>query len=166
MFSNRLVDRARLADALLHHIPGTGIWHLGFRLRADHRGAYRIAADVSVGRPPTPTGSSGSCARSSGTPGPTRSTPAPFPRVGAAPTAPSSHCRTLRRGAGRAARARSRAAASNGTAWTAPRWAPNATCGCTCRPGPATATCPSSSLVTAACGSAATARASPTPWTG
>ncbi|MFD8573243.1 enterochelin esterase [Streptomyces sp. NPDC059639] len=52
LFSNRLVDRARLADALLHHIPGTDIWHLGFRLRADHRGAYRIAADVSAGEPP------------------------------------------------------------------------------------------------------------------
>ncbi|WP_306316344.1 MULTISPECIES: enterochelin esterase [unclassified Streptomyces] len=52
LFSNRLTDRARLADALLRHIPGTDIWHLGFRLRADHRGAYRIAADISTGEPP------------------------------------------------------------------------------------------------------------------
>ncbi|WP_394429111.1 enterochelin esterase [Streptomyces sp. SGAir0957] len=52
LFSNRLVDRTRLADALLHHVPDTDIWHLGLRLRADHRGAYRIAADVSTGAPP------------------------------------------------------------------------------------------------------------------
>ncbi|MGY0019727.1 enterochelin esterase [Streptomyces sp. YJ-C3] len=52
LFSNRLVDRARLADALLHHVPGTDIWHLGLRLRADHRGAYRMAADISTGHPP------------------------------------------------------------------------------------------------------------------
>ncbi|MHB9757884.1 enterochelin esterase [Streptomyces sp. BYX5S] len=56
LFSNRLTDRARLADGLLHHVPGTDIWHLGFRLRSDHRGAYRLAADISTGERPADPG--------------------------------------------------------------------------------------------------------------
>ncbi|MGH4031811.1 enterochelin esterase [Actinomycetota bacterium Odt1-20B] len=51
--SNGLVDRDRLADSRLEHLPGTDIWHLGLRLRADHRGSYRLAADISPGEPPT-----------------------------------------------------------------------------------------------------------------
>ncbi|MFJ6610351.1 enterochelin esterase domain-containing protein [Streptomyces sp. NPDC091289] len=40
-------DRDRPADSLLHHLPGTDIWYLGYRLRADHRGSYRLVADIS-----------------------------------------------------------------------------------------------------------------------
>ncbi|MDJ1644756.1 enterochelin esterase domain-containing protein [Streptomyces pakalii] len=45
-------DRDRPADSLLHHLPGTDIWHLGYRLRADHRGSYRLVADISHGPAP------------------------------------------------------------------------------------------------------------------
>jgi enterochelin esterase family protein len=34
-------------------VPGTDVWHLGLRLRADHRGSYRMAADISSKAPPT-----------------------------------------------------------------------------------------------------------------
>ncbi|MFE2043709.1 alpha/beta hydrolase-fold protein [Streptomyces sp. NPDC059477] len=50
---NRLVDREQLAGALLERVPGTDVWHLGLRLRADHRGSYRLAADISAKEPPT-----------------------------------------------------------------------------------------------------------------
>ncbi|MEU6846963.1 enterochelin esterase [Streptomyces sp. NPDC046716] len=53
LMANRLVDRERLAGSLLERIPGTDVWHLGLRLRADHRGSYRLAADVSAGELPT-----------------------------------------------------------------------------------------------------------------
>lgn len=29
-------DRDRRADTLFHHLPGTDVWYLGYRLRADH----------------------------------------------------------------------------------------------------------------------------------
>lgn len=45
-------DRDRPADTLLHHLPGTDVWYLGFRLRADHRGSYRLVADISPGPAP------------------------------------------------------------------------------------------------------------------
>ncbi|BFP54411.1 esterase family protein [Streptomyces sp. CMC78] len=45
-------DRERPADSLLHHLPGTDIWYLGYRLRADHRGSYRLVADISPGPAP------------------------------------------------------------------------------------------------------------------
>ncbi|EFE75419.1 DUF3327 domain-containing protein, partial [Streptomyces sp. SID5466] len=45
-------DRDRPADTLLHHLPGTDIWYLGYRLRADHRGSYRLVADISPGPAP------------------------------------------------------------------------------------------------------------------
>ncbi|MGW3329204.1 enterochelin esterase domain-containing protein [Streptomyces rubiginosohelvolus] len=45
-------DRDRPADSLLHHLPGTDIWYLGYRLRADHRGSYRLVADISPGPAP------------------------------------------------------------------------------------------------------------------
>jgi enterochelin esterase family protein len=49
---NRITDRGRLAGSLLERVPGTDVWHLGLRLRADHRGSYRLAADVSRREPP------------------------------------------------------------------------------------------------------------------
>ncbi|MFI5740065.1 enterochelin esterase domain-containing protein [Streptomyces anulatus] len=45
-------DRDRSADTLLHHLPGTDVWYLGYRLRADHRGSYRLVADISPGPAP------------------------------------------------------------------------------------------------------------------
>lgn len=51
--ANRVGDRARLTGSLLEHLPGTDIWHLGLRLRADHRGTYRMASDISPKEPPT-----------------------------------------------------------------------------------------------------------------
>lgn len=53
LFANRLVDREHLAGSLLERIPDTDVWHLGLRLRADHRGSYRMAADISPKQPPT-----------------------------------------------------------------------------------------------------------------
>ncbi|MFJ5265080.1 enterochelin esterase [Streptomyces sp. NPDC088387] len=54
--AHRVVDRDHLAGALLEHVPGTDVWHLGLRLRADHRGSYRLAADISTKEPPTDPG--------------------------------------------------------------------------------------------------------------
>ncbi|WP_210583832.1 enterochelin esterase [Streptomyces sp. GESEQ-35] len=51
--ANRIVDREHLAGSLLDRVPGTDVWHLGLRLRADHRGSYRMAADISAKEPPT-----------------------------------------------------------------------------------------------------------------
>ncbi|MER8264385.1 enterochelin esterase domain-containing protein [Streptomyces griseus] len=45
-------DHGRRADTLLHHLPGTDVWYLGYRLRADHRGSYRLVADISPGPAP------------------------------------------------------------------------------------------------------------------
>ncbi|OSC75772.1 enterochelin esterase [Streptomyces sp. BF-3] len=45
-------DRDRPADTLLHHLPGTDVWYLGYRLRADHRGSYRLVADIPPGPAP------------------------------------------------------------------------------------------------------------------
>ncbi|MEU6374877.1 enterochelin esterase [Streptomyces sp. NPDC046909] len=56
LFANRIVDRDHLAGSLLVRVPGTDIWHLGLRLRADHRGSYRMAADISPKEPPTDPG--------------------------------------------------------------------------------------------------------------
>ncbi|MFJ8822353.1 enterochelin esterase [Streptomyces sp. NPDC102467] len=56
LMANRLIDREHLAGSLLERAPGTDIWHLGLRLRADHRGSYRIAADVSAKEPPADPG--------------------------------------------------------------------------------------------------------------
>ncbi|MGC4910651.1 enterochelin esterase [Streptomyces cyaneofuscatus] len=47
-----ITDPERLADSLLHHLPGTDVWYLGRRLRADHRGSYRMVADISAGPAP------------------------------------------------------------------------------------------------------------------
>ncbi|WP_432152038.1 enterochelin esterase [Streptomyces sp. bgisy029] len=53
LMARGITDRDRLADSLLHQLPGTDIWHLGHRLRADHRGSYRMVADISAGPAPT-----------------------------------------------------------------------------------------------------------------
>lgn len=47
-----IADRTDLAASRLSPLPGTDIWHLTYRLRADHRGSYRMAADISPGEPP------------------------------------------------------------------------------------------------------------------
>ncbi|MEU6476553.1 enterochelin esterase [Streptomyces sp. NPDC047017] len=52
LVANRIGDREHLVDSLLSPLPGTDIWHLSFRLRADHRGSYRIAPDSSTGELP------------------------------------------------------------------------------------------------------------------
>lgn len=52
LFANRIIDRDHLAGSLLRRVPGTDVWHLGMRLRADHRGSYRMAADISPKDPP------------------------------------------------------------------------------------------------------------------
>lgn len=49
---NTLVERERLADALMERLPGTDVWHLAYRLRADHLASYRMVADLSPGPPP------------------------------------------------------------------------------------------------------------------
>ncbi|WP_329336629.1 enterochelin esterase [Streptomyces sp. NBC_01352] len=48
LLANRLIDREHLTDALLQRVPDTDVWHLGLRLRADHRGSYRIAAETAT----------------------------------------------------------------------------------------------------------------------
>ncbi|WP_433399131.1 enterochelin esterase [Streptomyces sp. CA-146814] len=53
LMARGITDRDRLADSLLHQLPGTDIWYLGHRLRADHRGSYRMVADISAGPAPT-----------------------------------------------------------------------------------------------------------------
>ncbi|MEU4180724.1 alpha/beta hydrolase-fold protein [Streptomyces sp. NPDC026589] len=45
-------DPDRRAGTLLRHLPGTDVWYLGYRLRADHRGSYRLVADISPGPAP------------------------------------------------------------------------------------------------------------------
>ncbi|MGW5733829.1 MULTISPECIES: enterochelin esterase domain-containing protein [Streptomyces] len=52
LLAEGLTDPDDLAASLLSPLPGTDIWHLTHRLRADHRGSYRMAADISPGPPP------------------------------------------------------------------------------------------------------------------
>ncbi|MER5253102.1 enterochelin esterase [Streptomyces sp. NPDC002855] len=52
LLAEGIANRADLAASLLSPLPGTDIWHLTYRLRADHRGSYRMAADISPGEPP------------------------------------------------------------------------------------------------------------------
>ncbi|TGB11546.1 enterochelin esterase [Streptomyces sp. MZ04] len=52
LLANRIVDPADLAASRLTLLPGTDIWYVAHRLRADHRGSYRMAADISPGEPP------------------------------------------------------------------------------------------------------------------
>ncbi|OEV08641.1 enterochelin esterase [Streptomyces nanshensis] len=44
---NRLIDRSDHTSGLMRRLPGTDVWHFTYRLRSDHRGSYRIAADDS-----------------------------------------------------------------------------------------------------------------------
>lgn len=53
LLANRLVDRSHFAGSLLSRAPGTDVWYLTRRLRADHRGSYRMVADISTEEPPT-----------------------------------------------------------------------------------------------------------------
>ncbi|MET7637275.1 enterochelin esterase [Streptomyces sp. NPDC005438] len=52
LLANRLTDRERLADSLLTPLPGTDIWYLTHRLRADHRASYSLVSDISPSPPP------------------------------------------------------------------------------------------------------------------
>ncbi|GAA3109874.1 hypothetical protein GCM10010449_35410 [Streptomyces rectiviolaceus] len=52
LLAEGIADQADLAASRLSPLPGTDIWHLTYRLRADHRGSYRMAADISPGEPP------------------------------------------------------------------------------------------------------------------
>lgn len=52
LLANRIGDQDDLAASRLSLLPGTDIWYVGYRLRADHRGSYRMAADISPGQPP------------------------------------------------------------------------------------------------------------------
>ncbi|MFE6161287.1 enterochelin esterase domain-containing protein [Streptomyces sp. NPDC056486] len=52
LLAEGIVDRTDLAASRLSPLPGTDIWHLSYRLRADHRASYRMAADISPGEPP------------------------------------------------------------------------------------------------------------------
>ncbi|MFE7781498.1 enterochelin esterase domain-containing protein [Streptomyces nigrescens] len=49
LLANGLTDPDDLAGSLLTPLPGTEIWYLTRRLRADHRGSYRLVADISPG---------------------------------------------------------------------------------------------------------------------
>lgn len=50
LLAEGLTGHDHLAAFLLTCLPGTEIWYLTYRLRADHRGSYRIVADISPGR--------------------------------------------------------------------------------------------------------------------
>lgn len=52
LLAEGITDHADLAASRLRPLPGTDIWHLSYRLRADHRGSYRMAAVISPGEPP------------------------------------------------------------------------------------------------------------------
>ncbi|WP_260636927.1 enterochelin esterase domain-containing protein [Streptomyces angustmyceticus] len=52
LLAEGLTDPSRLDASLLTRLPGTEIWYLTYRLRADHRGSYRMVADISPGPPP------------------------------------------------------------------------------------------------------------------
>lgn len=45
VLANRLADRDDLAASLMHHVPGTDIWHLSYLLPSDYRGSYQLAPD-------------------------------------------------------------------------------------------------------------------------
>ncbi|WP_019549708.1 enterochelin esterase [Streptomyces sulphureus] len=44
LLANRLIDRGDYTSGLMEHLDGTDVWHFTYRLRADHRGSYRVAA--------------------------------------------------------------------------------------------------------------------------
>ncbi|MFG2093575.1 enterochelin esterase domain-containing protein [Streptomyces sp. NPDC048612] len=49
LLAHGLTDPDDLTGSLLTPLPGTEIWYLTRRLRADHRGSYRMVADISTG---------------------------------------------------------------------------------------------------------------------
>lgn len=51
LFANRLTDETRLADSLLSRIPGTDVWHVTYRLRADWRASYCFLPQAPGQRP-------------------------------------------------------------------------------------------------------------------
>lgn len=56
LLAEGIADHADLAESRLSPLPGTDIWHATYRLRADHRASYRMAADISPGEPPASAG--------------------------------------------------------------------------------------------------------------
>jgi len=56
LLANGLTDPDDLAGSLLSPLPGTEIWYLTRRLRVDHRGSYRMVADISPGPLPSAEG--------------------------------------------------------------------------------------------------------------
>ncbi|WP_159501312.1 enterochelin esterase domain-containing protein [Microbacterium sp. 18062] len=40
LFVNRLTDERNLSDSLMRRVPGTDVWHLSYRMRADWRASY------------------------------------------------------------------------------------------------------------------------------
>ncbi len=40
VFVNRLTDERNLTSSLMHHLPGTDLWHLSFRMDTDWRASY------------------------------------------------------------------------------------------------------------------------------
>jgi len=54
LIGNRITDLNELETARLKRIPGTDVWWLGLRLRADWRGAYQLAILPERVRPATP----------------------------------------------------------------------------------------------------------------
>ncbi|QKW11214.1 enterochelin esterase [Streptomyces sp. NA04227] len=56
LLANRLMDRGQLARSLLNRLSDTEVWYRSYRLRADHRGSYKMAADLSPGELPTEPG--------------------------------------------------------------------------------------------------------------
>jgi len=51
LFANRLTDETRLEDSLLTRIPGTDVWHVTYRLRADWRASYCFLPQAPGQRP-------------------------------------------------------------------------------------------------------------------
>lgn len=56
LLAKGLTDPDDLAGSRLAPLPGTEIWYLTHRLRADHRGSYRLVADISPGPLPSAEG--------------------------------------------------------------------------------------------------------------
>ncbi|MDO4918693.1 alpha/beta hydrolase-fold protein [Kocuria sp.] len=40
LFANRLTDESSLSECLMRRLPGTNVWHVGFRMRASWRASY------------------------------------------------------------------------------------------------------------------------------
>lgn len=42
LFVNRITDERTLDDSLMRRVPGTDLWHLGYRMRSDWRASYAM----------------------------------------------------------------------------------------------------------------------------